>query len=78
MLSLIALVIFLLGLYIGIKVGIWYANSPTRKAASAVSKGAQGGLNGAKSLFRMAKDKVKDVISGDNKPKGPKDPKEKP
>lgn len=68
MLSLIGLAGLLLGLYIGFKLGVWYANSPARKAASAMKNGAQGGWKGAKSLFQ----KAKDTISGD-KPKDPND-----
>lgn len=72
MLSLIALAGLALGLFIGFKLGVWWANSVTRKAASAVKNTAQGSWNGAKGLFQ----KAKGMISGD-KPKGPKDDKEK-
>ena len=73
MLSLIALASLAIGLFIGFKIGVWWTKSVTRKAASAVKNTAQGSWNGAKGLFK----KAKDMLSGD-KPKNPKDDKEKP
>lgn len=65
MLNLIVLAALAIGLYIGFRLGVWYANSPARRAASAMKNGAQGSWKGAKSLYQ----KFKDML-GNDKTKG--------